>query len=31
MQQAAQEVAKYEAQPEFVDEVEDQEDQVHCP
>ena len=31
MQQAAQEVAKYEAQPEFVDEVEDQEDQVHYP
>ena len=30
MQQAAQEVAKYEAQPEFVDEVEDQEDQVYA-
>lgn len=28
MQQAAQEVAKYEAQPEFADDVEDQEDQV---
>lgn len=28
LQQAAQEVAKYEAQPEFVDDVEDNEDQV---